>query len=47
MKKFLAKYANVFAAFAMLAATVSVDTLCGYHYGQPPAPASLRKLRKF
>ena len=47
MKKFLMKYANVFAAFALIMSTALANQSCGYHIGQVPAPTALKKLRKF
>jgi len=47
MKKFLLKYAGALSAFALMIATASANSATPFYFGQAPAPASLKNLRKF
>ncbi len=46
MKKIMEKFGNLFAALALVAATLNVNSTCGYHVYQESVPESAKKLSK-
>ena len=46
MKNFIAKYASVIAAIALMVTTVSVNRACMLIYHQPEMPEGAEKLRR-
>lgn len=46
MKKLMMKFGNLFAALALVAVTLNVNSTCGHYIYQAPIPESAKKLSK-
>ncbi|MCI9597431.1 MAG: cyclic lactone autoinducer peptide [Firmicutes bacterium] len=46
MKKLMMKFGNLFAALALVATTLNVNSTCSHYIYQAPIPESAKKLSK-